>query len=390
MSFRAIELLILLLMPSITLYPQSYGVVGSKLCQQLYMSFPMPKPPNFPESMQWNGTQVINFGSLVDLPVPRHSPISYIVNLSKSDAISIGIPAATIQEIETIESGWQQQYGDNFGIQSIRYYIKVSGSYVGKFRKTFAVITQGTTDLNDWDYSRYVKEKLESFGWALTTSPARVSIDAFAGIDSVVNNSNADLVFYAGHGSEIGPGVPGCNNASVYDFQWSNPHGEQRGARWFFMQSCRWLFPEYNSGMTSISGDDPNFRWKTAFNSGKGSLHGIFGYASKAWLFSRGTCGSIGFHSTNLAPVACMANIQNGGSNGDSWFLGSHNQHDYENTYWDLYSGWDGEQPAILTVSNWFGDYFYENCNNMWPDPIDADDTAKIVFHTAKIGNPEF
>lgn len=391
---------------------QDSGVVGNKITQSVICRYPTggiyglapkptvlasPAPKTTVEAGLAPNPNVIWVNAVLlarDLPVPATGNLNTTASITKSQAIQLGVDPSVIQDIEnSLDPG--------FTISQIRYTVTTRGSYVGKFRKTCATITQGTdTNLNDWDYSRYVGEKLQSFGWNWGARPAYIDSSAFTGIDCVVNNSGSDIVFYAGHSyaDGAGPSVPGSEDDLnfVKNFKWGYSSGPNRGARWVFAQTCEWFRPEYEHPGPNLPANG-NGRWSSAFMSGNGSLHGIFGYSSEAWLIDRWTVGHYpGFHSTNLAPVAALSNMnQYGGGLGDSWFLGSRNQTQYQ------YGGGPGAIPAVMTISNSkCRDYFYETFNGtvdspgMYPDPIDVPDPgAMLVFHyqyivSAMNGNP--
>lgn len=50
-----------------------------------------------------------------------------------------------------------------------------------------------------------------------------------------------------------------------------------------------------------------------------------------------------------------------------------------------------GEVPTVLSVKNWYGDYFYESLQAPWPDPVDLDDpTPSLMIHSAIVGSPKW
>lgn len=228
----------------------------------------------------------------------------------------------------------------------------------------------------------------------------------FVGVYSTLA-SGVDMGFYTGHGRPQGPFLdwgPSASTLVPTNYFWSSTAsyngGSSHGLRWMVTQSCEWLKDGYsgvNNNWSPYPGDNYSLnRWQQAMGNAQGSMHAIFGYMSLGYIMDRGYTwqgGLFGSWSkwapTDLAPVSfAKSTVEYGYQSGPSWFNGSETQKYYANNY-GLHD--PGEVPAVITVSNQQGDYYYEPLRYPWPDPININDpNGTIVIHYQIIGTPEY
>lgn len=372
---------------------QDVGIEGGAYTDTIMCGYSVPRPilkPAGPdlEDMEWKpwpASQPLK-SLKINAPYPTLVKLNTIISLTEGEAIALGAPKADIDRIKERQNRYSEKFGP--GYAGVRFFISRMGSYVGKPRKTYAILClPDDANRNSNAFNAFgVKDLLTEMGWSNTTYNKNPAFSDFTGTNCTVNSSNSDISFYFGHGytGGYGPSVPGFDYNFHNMIDWGLSSGRQRGARWFMMQSCQWFRPEYDQ---LVSGNLPPkmlasgnlSRWSNAFSEGRGSLHGIFGYASDAASFSSTDIPKHvhNFNLTNLAPVAAINGMKNGACMGDAWFQGPRTQTKYQ------YNGGPGYVPACITICNrTHGDYFYEKLGDMYPDPIDVpDDEATLVFH---------
>lgn len=344
-------------------------------------------------------------------PVKNFAP--WQLNISKEEAISLGVPEALISKLENQQQNYQNEYGEPYG--SLGFTKGYTGEWVGKPRRTFGTIGSRNTPMASEPiggirYARFFRDRLQNNGWTCTwhIEDSEVNSTIFSGHQSKILNSGIDLAFYAGHGSPNGPAYPGCNPSEYY---WGEKKGKERGLRWMITQSCNWFPAPSNRTMSSETVINYNGPWSKAMEYGQGSMHAIFGYASVAWLWPSATWdyNIPGFHvsDTDCSPIAFLNNIiSDAGTNGNAWIMGSHQQRKVMRKIRDDFS-WIfppsylinldflkddlGQAPSVLSVSNWFGDYYNESILYPYPDPVDLDDPSPTLkLHTLVVGEPNF